>query len=148
MGLTSQPPVLLFQIFQSCLFFLKFLLEYSCFTMLYWFLLHRDVNQPYVYTYPPKPWTSLPFSSHRELSWASCVYSRFPLAIYFTHGSILFLNILPLGKLFLKTLPPSITDNSAYMSSPWGVIWAHPIQSKPSTPVSLDPVIPLTPLEC
>ena len=29
---------------------------------------YDKVNQPYIYTYPPEPWTSLPFSSHRELS--------------------------------------------------------------------------------
>ena len=29
-----------------------FLLEYSCFTMLCYFLLYSKMNQPYIYTYP------------------------------------------------------------------------------------------------
>ena len=29
-----------------------FFLEYSCFTVLYWFLLYNNISQPQVYTHP------------------------------------------------------------------------------------------------
>ena len=36
-------------------FFLTSLLEYNCFTMLYYFLLYNEVNQLYVCLYPLRP---------------------------------------------------------------------------------------------
>ena len=56
--------------------------------------LYNEENQLYAYIYPPSlgP-TSTPthptLPGHlRALSWASVLYSRFPLAIYFTHRGV------------------------------------------------------------
>ena len=38
-----------------CLLVLVVLLEYNCFTILYYFLLYNEVNQLYVYIYPLPP---------------------------------------------------------------------------------------------
>ena len=54
--------------------FLKnyFLLTYSCFTMLCWFILYNKMNQPYVYVYP-LPFGLPPHSGHhRALSGVPC----------------------------------------------------------------------------
>ena len=54
--------------------FLKnyFLLAYSCFTMLCWFILYNKMNQPYVYVYP-LPFGLPPHSGHhRALSGVPC----------------------------------------------------------------------------
>ena len=79
-------------------FFLKTsLLEYNCFTMLCQFLLYNKVNQLYVYIYPHIP-SLLHFppilpiphlqvvTKHRADLPMRC--SCFPLAIYFTLGSV------------------------------------------------------------
>ena len=70
-----------------------FLLEYNCFTMSCQFLLYNEVNQLYVYRHspaldlPPPPIPPIEvITEHRaELP---VLYSRFPLAIYFTYGSV------------------------------------------------------------
>ena len=57
-----------------------FLLESNCFTMLCWFLLYNEVNQPQVHIYSlplgppshPTPSSPPPPGHHRALSWASC----------------------------------------------------------------------------
>ena len=54
------------------------------------------MNQPYVYIHPlPLNYPSQPLISclthqdhHRAPSWAPCVSSSFPLAVYFTHGTV------------------------------------------------------------
>ena len=48
----ATPPLFSPIIYLFILIFFYFLLEYSCFTMLYKFLLHGKVNQLYVYKYP------------------------------------------------------------------------------------------------
>ena len=73
------------------------------YTLSYWsvialhvvFLLYSEVSQLYVYIYPlplglPSHPTPLPtlLGHRRTPSWAPCAYSRFPLALYFTHGSV------------------------------------------------------------
>ena len=84
------------------LFYVAFVfkLEYNCFTMLCQFLLYNNVNQLYVYTYslPLQPPSHSPIppiqviTEHRaELP---VLYCSFPLAIYFTHGSV-FISIHP-----------------------------------------------------
>ena len=64
-----------FWLFSLFLFFFKklfFLLAYSCFTMLCWFLLYNKMNQPYVYIYP-LPFGLPPHSGHhRALSGVPC----------------------------------------------------------------------------
>ena len=67
-----------------------FVLEYSCFTMLY-----NKVNQLYIYIYVPLPLMvlpSTPLSCHPsrspESTKLSSLYIRFLLAVYFTHGSV------------------------------------------------------------
>ena len=79
------------------LFFLTSLLEYNCFTVVCYFLLYNKVNQLYIYIYPhissllPLPPT-LPIpplqvvTKHRTDLPVLCGF--FPLAIYFTFGSV------------------------------------------------------------
>ena len=69
---------------------LFFNLGYSCFTKLCWFLLYNRVS--YMYTYipsfldlPPYPSRS---SESTKLSSLHYTVSSFPLAIYFTHGTV------------------------------------------------------------
>ena len=78
-------------------FFLTSLLEYNCFTMVCQFLLYNKVNQLCIYIYPHIPCLlrlphTLPipplqvFTKHRADLPVLC--SCFPLAIYFTFGSV------------------------------------------------------------
>ena len=73
------------------------LLEYNCFTILHQFLLYNEVNQLYVYIYPHissllslPPTLPIPplqvVAKHRADFPVMC--SSFPLAIYFTFGSV------------------------------------------------------------
>ena len=79
------------------LFFLTSLLKYNCFTMLCQFLLYKKVNQLYAYIYPYIPSLlrlppTLPIpplqvvTKHQVDHPVLC--SCFPLAIYFTFGSV------------------------------------------------------------
>ena len=78
-------------------FFKTSLLEYNCFTMLCQFLLYNKVNHLYVYIYPHIPSLlrlppTLPIpplqvvTKHRADLLVLC--GCFPLAIYFTFGSV------------------------------------------------------------
>ena len=104
------------------------LLEYNCFTMLCWFLLYTEVNQLYVYIYPfplgspshPPP-PSHPsiqvITEHRaELP---VLYSRFPLAIYFTHGSVF------MSDLITQFIPPS-PCTGVHMSLLYVCLYSYP----------------------
>ena len=65
--------------------------------MLYYFLLYNNINQLYVYIYPlPLEPPSHPTRSSQstELTELPVLYSRFPLAIYFTHGVVLYISVL------------------------------------------------------
>ena len=71
-----------------------FLLGYNCFTLLCQFLMYNKVNHLYVYIYSfplgmlshsPIPPTQLITEHPAELS---LLYSRFPLAISFTHSDV------------------------------------------------------------
>ena len=77
----------------ECAFFKNFYLEDNCF-MMYQFLLYNNMNQLHVYTYSlsfepsscsPHP---TPLGHHRHLVELPVLHSSFPLAIYFTHGSV------------------------------------------------------------
>ena len=79
------------------LFIFNILLEYNCFTMVCQFLLYNKVNQLYAYVYPHIPSLlhlppSLPIpplqmvTKHRADLPVLC--GCFPLAIYFTFGSV------------------------------------------------------------
>ena len=46
-----------------------------------------------------------PFGHHRALSWAPCAIQQFPLAIYFTHGSVC-MSVLPSQFIPFSTPPP------------------------------------------
>ena len=83
--------------FNWSFFFLTSLLEYNCFTMLCQFLLYNKVNQLYIYICPYIPSLlhlspTLPIpplqvvTKHRADLPVLC--SCFPLAIYFTFGSV------------------------------------------------------------
>ena len=74
-------------------FFLKFLLEDNCFTILCWFLPHINMNQPQVYIcrlpleppshLPPHP---TPLCCHTALGWAPWGTQQVSLAICVTYG--------------------------------------------------------------
>ena len=99
----NQPVSELFQLKRSGgygywpFFFLTSLLEYNCFTLLCSFLLHNKVNQLYVYIYPhiffllhlpptlPIPPLSVVTKHRADLP---VLWGCFPLAIYFTFGSV------------------------------------------------------------
>ena len=79
------------------IYFLTSLLEYNCFTMMCQFLLYNKVNQLYIYIYPhipsllrlPPTLPIPPFyvvTKHRADLPMLC--RCFPLAIYFTFGSV------------------------------------------------------------
>ena len=79
------------------IYFLTSLLEYNCFTMVCQFLLYNKVNQLYIYIYPHissrlrlPPTLPIPplqvVTKHRADLPVLC--GCFPLAIYFTFGSV------------------------------------------------------------
>ena len=77
-----------FFFFFLLILFLKFLLEYNCFTMLCQFLLYNKLNQLYVciYSYPlESPSHPTPYlrSSQSTLSWAPCVIQQLPASYLF-----------------------------------------------------------------
>ena len=70
-------------------------MEYNCFEMLCCFLLDNNMNQLYVDLYPLclEPPSHFPLIPHLEVitehqAELPVLYSRFPLAIYFTHSSV------------------------------------------------------------
>ena len=86
-----------FNLFNFSIFFLTSLLEYNCFTVVCQFLLYNKVNQLYIYIYPHvssllrlPPTLPIPplyvVTKHRADLPVLC--GCFPLAIYFTFGSI------------------------------------------------------------
>ena len=98
-------------IFLFYFIFLTSLLEYNCFTMVCQFLLCNKVNQVYTYEYPHIPsLLRLPstlliptlqvVAKHRADLPVAC--SSFPLAIYFTFGSV---HMLMLPSHFIAAYP-------------------------------------------
>ena len=96
------------------IYFLTSLLEYNCFTMLCQFLLYNKVNQLCIYIYPHiltllhlSPTLPVPplqvVTSHRAGLPVLC--GCFPLAIYFTLGSVYM--SMPLSHFVLAYYPPS-----------------------------------------
>ena len=90
-------------------FFLTSLLEYNCFTMVCQFLLYNKVNQLYVHIYAHIPSLlhlppTLPIPPHQVVTNHRAdlpvLCSCFPLAIYFTFGSIYM--SLPLSHCILE----------------------------------------------
>ena len=79
-------------------FFLTSLLEYNCFTMVCYFLLYNKVNQLYIYTCshissllclpPSHPPYLPPLGGHKAPADLPVLCGCFPLAIYFTFGSV------------------------------------------------------------
>ena len=107
------------------LFFLTFLLEYNCFIMVCQFLLYNKVNQLYIYIYPrissllrlppshpPSPTLPLPpfqlVTKHRADLPVLC--NCFPLAIYFTFGSV----YMSIYTLLLSHFVPAYPSPSPY----------------------------------
>ena len=96
-------------IFSLIIFFNTSLLEYNCFTMLCQFLLYSKVNQPYAYICPhitsllslpptlPIPPLQVVTKHRADLPVLCCC---FPLAIYFTFGSVYMSRLLSLHPSF------------------------------------------------
>ena len=132
----------LFFLFRLCYnhflsFFLSFLtslLEYNCFTMVCQFLLYNKVNQLYIYIYPhissllrlPRTLPIPPLqvvTKHRADLPVLC--GCFPLAIYFTFGSVYMSMPLSLHPSLPFPLPvsssPFSTSLSLFLSCPQAV---------------------------
>ena len=85
-----------------------FELEANYFTVLWWFLPYIDMNQPWVYMWPPS-WTALPpLSPSHPSGLSQCTGFECPvscielgLVIYFTYGNI------HVSVLFSQIIPPS-----------------------------------------
>ena len=93
-------------------FLKKFRLEYSCFTMLCWFLLHSKLNQLYIYIYVLFFRFPSHLGHHRALSGVPCANSRFSLVIYVIH-SIDTVYINP--NLPIHPTPPSQLGNHKFV---------------------------------
>ena len=121
-----------------CLFFfpemtdiyLLFLLEYNCFTMLCQFLLYNEESAMCIHISPPS-WTSLPppiippIQVITEQGAELCeLYSRFPLAVYFTHGSVFMSNLI--SQFIPSSPPPAVFTHpfptSAFLFLPWKLV--------------------------
>ena len=68
--------------------FKKFLLEYSCFTMLCQFLLNSKVNQLYVYIYPLFFGFLSHLGHHRALSRVPCAIQQVLISYLFIHSGV------------------------------------------------------------
>ena len=112
-------PWLSFELYLICytqLFLLKklILLEYSCFTMLYVFLLYRKMNQLYLFIYPLLFGFPSHLGQHSALS-SSLPYSWFSFVVYFIHSinsiyvSISVSQFLPTSPLVLSVLHVSVS---------------------------------------
>ena len=75
-----------FEIDFGGLLLLKILLEYSCFTMLCWFLLYSKVDKLYVYIYLLFFGFPSHLGCHRMRVGFFELYSRFSIVIYFIHS--------------------------------------------------------------
>ena len=105
--------------------FIYLFLEHSCFTMLCQFLLYNEVNQLYecIYCLPLGPTSSLippsippiqVITEHRcELP---VLYSRFPLASYFTYGSA-YMSMLLSQYIPLSPPSPFLMSTGAFSTS-------------------------------
>ena len=78
---------------ESFFFYLTFLLEYNCFTMVCYFLLHNKVNQLYIHIYPHissllrlppsnPPYPTL-LAGHKAPSWSPCAMQLLPTSYLF-----------------------------------------------------------------
>ena len=96
------PTSFFLDLYSACILFIYFSLEYNCFTMLV-SAVQWSESAICIHISPPS-WTSPPHThpglippiqvikEHRaELP---VLYSRFPLAIYFTHGSVFMSNLI------------------------------------------------------
>ena len=109
------------------IFFTRSLVAYNCFTILCSFLLYTKVNQPYAYVYPHIPsLLSLPpilpipplqvIAKHRaDLPVLCCC---FPLANYFTFGSVYMSMLLSLRPSFPLPMSSSPFSLSASLFLP------------------------------
>ena len=103
---------LIFIIFLIICFYLKD----NCFIELCCFLSNLNMNQPQVYRYPSfwnLPSMSLPIPPFQvdtePLFEFPELYSKFPLALYFTYGNISFRVTLSIHLTFSSPLPMSIS---------------------------------------
>ena len=85
------------------LFFFKFLLEYSCFTMLCQFLLYSKLNQLYIYIYPLFFGFPSHLGHHRALSRVPCALQVLINYLFYTQQCIYVNPHLPVHP---TSLPP------------------------------------------
>ena len=96
----------------------------------------------YMYTYIPSlldlSSTPLPHPTHlgchRAPSWPPCaIYSRFPLAICFTHGSVFMSHLISWASLVVQWLKIRLPMQGAWV---WALVWEDPMCCGASKPVS------------
>ena len=98
--------------FGHCYYFhffyvLKFLLQYSCFTMLC-YLLSYKVNQLHVYIYPFFFGISFPFRSSQSIEWSSLCYTVGSHQLFFIQSSNSAYMSIPISQFIPPHYPPSI----------------------------------------
>ena len=110
-----KPAMLLYliqQMFYLFIYFLTSFLEYNCFTMVCQFLLYNKVNQLYIYIYPHiSSLLHLPPTLHipplqvvtKHQADLPVLCGCFPLAIYFTFGSVYMSSPIPLLGIYSET---------------------------------------------
>ena len=90
------------QLLKILLNLFSFLLEYSCFIMMCYFLLYSKLNKLYVYIYPLFFWISFPFRPPQSTEFP-VPYSGFSLAIYFILSSVH--RSIPISQVSMLSFP-------------------------------------------
>ena len=105
-----------------------FLSEYSCFTMLCYFLLYCKLHQPYIYMYPLFFEFPSHLSHHRALSSTCCTYSRFSLVVDFIHN----VNSVPMSILISQFTGVLFLNSPVLLSGVQSALHTHPPCGSPT----------------
>ena len=102
-------------IFHTLFFFLNFLLQDICFTILLWFLPYISMNQPYVCPLPPETPSQLPPQSHysrwsENKGLSSLCHTANSHWLYFIYGNVYVSMLLSHTVLVVKNLPVNAGD--------------------------------------